>query len=181
MSAHIISEITSQQNMISKAIQFITNHLNEYFKGQSAIAEDTVIASSLMNLDGSISDTIENKIVLSVINIEEEKSMRNSIDPAKSFHGTPLHLNLYLLLTANYISENYAEGLKNLSEIMSVFERTPLFDRQNFPGMPVEFSRMTLEIKNLSLEDMGAIWSAIGAKHQPSVLYKVRIAMLQKN
>ena len=56
--------------MIAKALTFLTSYLNNQMKALYGLDKDTnaVVASSLINPDGVITDNIENQIVISVIN-----------------------------------------------------------------------------------------------------------------
>ena len=82
---------------------------------------------SLINLDGSVTNNIENKVVISVINLEHEKTVKHMggyiADDQGKFGkvNPPIYLNLYLLISANYNSENYLEALKMLSTVIGFF------------------------------------------------------------
>lgn len=173
--------------MIDKALSFISNQLNQEIKMTYGLTEDMVIAGSLINPDGSVTDNMENKIVLSLINLEHEtttKSLGNYIennDHDFAAVAPPVYLNLYLLVSANYNSANYLEALKMLSTVIAIFQGTPVFEKSNFPDMDPSVQRLTFEIYNLPINELSHIWSGIGAKYVPSIIYKVRMITIQKN
>jgi hypothetical protein len=170
--------------MISKAIGFLTGFLNRDLKLTCGLDHDIVVASSLVNPDGSITENIQNKIVLSVINMEHETYMKSHnhymTDGGESFGkvAPPVNLNIYILVSANYDSENYLEGLKMLSSVITTFQSQPYFIKQEHPDMQEPLSKLTLEIMNLPVNEHSNIWSGIGAKYVPSILYKMRMITL---
>ena len=173
--------------MIAKALTFISNFLNKEIKMNYGIDEDRVMVSSLINPDGSVSDNIENKIIISVINLEHEttvKSANTYISGNTNNFGKiapPVYLNLYLLVSANYDSGNYLEALKMLSSVIGIFQSNTYFTKQINPDMPAPLDKLTFEIFNLPINELSHIWSGIGAKYVPSILYKVRMITMQEN
>lgn len=172
--------------MLAKSLIFITKFLNKEIKMSFGINENRVIASSLINPDGSITSNIENKIIVSVINLEHEttmKSMKNYITDASGNYGKiapPVHLNLFLLISANYDSGNYLEAHKMLSAVISTFQANPFFTKQDYPEMEAPVEKLTFEIFNLPINELSHIWSGIGAKYVPSIIYKVRMMAMQQ-
>ena len=59
--------------MIDSAIFSIVDELNDSLNIKFRLNENRVVASNLMNLDGSLSLKDENRIVVSLVNLEEEK------------------------------------------------------------------------------------------------------------
>ena len=172
--------------MIDKAMTFISDFLNTEIRLRYGIKEDIVIVGSLINLDGSVTENIENKIVGSIINLEHEttvKSLGNYVANGNNQFGKvapPVFLNLYVLIAANYNSSNYMEALKMLSTVIGIFQANPYFTKQQNPTMPLPLERLTLEIFNLPINELSHIWSGIGAKYVPSILYKVRMIAIQE-
>ncbi len=173
--------------MIAKALTFISNFLNKEIKMDYGIDEDRVVVSSLINPDGTVSDQIENKVIISVINLEHEttvKSLNNYISGDANSYGKvspPVYLNLYLLVSANYDSGNYIEALKMLSSVIGIFQANTYFTKNLNPEMPTPLEKLTFEIFNLPINELSHIWSGIGAKYVPSILYKVRMITMQEN
>ncbi len=167
--------------MIAEALTFISDFLNHEIKMSFGIDEDRVMVSSLINPDGSVTENIENKIIISVINLEHEttvKTMGNYVHEAGNSFGKkspPVYLNLYLLISANYDSKNYIEALKMLSAVIGVFQANTYFTKQTNPQMPSPLEKLTFEIFNIPISELSHIWSGIGAKYVPSIIYKVRM------
>lgn len=172
--------------MIAKTLTFITELLNQELKMSFGFNDNRVVASSLVNPDGSMPSNAENKIVISVVNLEHETSMKSMsnymTDGANNYAkiAPPVHLNLYLLVSANYDSNNYIEANKVLSAIIGVFQANPYFNRQTNPEMQAPLEKLTMEIFNLPINELSHIWSGIGAKYVPSIIYKVRMLSIQE-
>lgn len=172
--------------MIDKALNIITDFLNQELKMVYGLSSDVVIASSLVNPDGSVSKNIENKIVVSVINIEQETFIKTSsnykTDGNTIYHKAvpPINLNLYLLISANYDSSNYLESLKMLSTVITSFQANPYFNKNEHPNMAAPLEKLTLEIYNVPITEQSHIWSGIGAKYLPSIVYRLRMITLQE-
>ncbi|HEY9082786.1 MAG: DUF4255 domain-containing protein [Flavobacteriales bacterium] len=173
--------------MISKALTFVSDFLNHEIKMSYGIDEDRVVISSLINPDGTITENIENKIVISVINLEHEttvNSQGNYVNGGNNNFGKvspPVYLNIYLLISANYDSGNYIEALKMLSTVIGVFQANTYFTQQKNPTMPSPLEKLTFEIFNLPINELSHIWSGIGAKYVPSIVYKVRMISIRED
>jgi len=173
--------------MIAKTLTFITDLLNQELKMNFGFKDDRVVASSLVNPDGSMPSNAENKIVISLVNLEHEtvmKSMGNYItDGGKNFAkvAPSVKLNLYVLVSANYDSSNYIESTKILSFIIGVLHTNPHFTKQTNPEMQSPIEKLTFEIFNLPINELSHIWSGIGAKYVPSIIYKVRMLTIQED
>lgn len=172
--------------MISKALTFVSDFLNKEIKMTYGIDEDRVIVSSLINPDGTVTENIENKIIISVINLEHEttvKSLGNYAQGDNKFgkKSPPVYLNLYLLVSANYDSGNYLEALKMLSTVIGVFQANTFFTQQKNPEMQSPLEKLTFEIFNLPINELSHIWSGIGAKYVPSIVYKMRMITIEEN
>ncbi len=172
--------------MIAKTLSFITDLLNQELKMTFGLNDNLVVASSLINPDGSIANNVENKIVISVINLEHEttrKSMNHYVSDGDKNYGSvapPVQLNLYLLVSANYDSSNYLEANKMLSAVIGVLQANPYFTKENFPEMQSPLHKLTFEIFNLPINELSHIWSGIGAKYVPSIIYKTRMMIIQE-
>ncbi|MDN3643606.1 DUF4255 domain-containing protein [Lutimonas halocynthiae] len=173
--------------MIAKALIFLTTFLNKQLNNSYDLMNNPVMASSLINPDGSITENIGNKIVISVINMEHETYM-NPNEVYKRGTGStlgqvtpPIYLNIYLMISANYNSDNYLEAFKNLSAVISVLQSNPYFTKKKHPEMADPLTKLTMEIFNVPLTELSHIWSGIGAKYVPSLVYKMRMITIQED
>jgi len=165
--------------MIHQLVADIVKEINNYIKIKTDTA-DCVLQSTLLKQDGTISDGISGKVVLSLVNIEEDRISREIDFNRKTEEGkieklvSPVKLNLYLLFSANYPTD-YNEALKMLSYVIGFFQKRNRFSNTNTPGLKPEFQTINIEIVSLNFEQQNHLWGAMGAKYIPSVLYKLRL------
>ena len=172
--------------MIHDAVQHITKYLNLYLKSLFDLPEDVAVVAGLVEQDGSVEAQVFNKLVVSVVNIQKEAasstfSHAHTTSPANTVVTVgfpPVHLNIHLLISANYPGKNYAEALKFISYAALFFQGNPVFTHENTPDMAPSLSKLTMEIENLNMRDLSSLWSITSGKYLPSILYKLRMVTL---
>ena len=167
--------------MINDAVQTIATELNRFLQSVHDITEEKVIISSLVELDGGVSVQEPDKIILSLTNIEVDKTQSSVGGYKQTNKGTykmvkpPVHVNLILLFSAYFTHENYSEGLKFITSVISFFQsRAGLFTPLNTPGMSTKIDKMQAELLSLEMADLNNFWSSLGSKYLPSVLYRIK-------
>lgn len=180
--------------MIHTTLKFLTRSINDYLKIKNNLDEDKVY---LTHVSGEEGVAIPDKALgLSLVNIEEEKIFKEQNttfingDGTVEYRNPELKLNLYILISANYQNRNqndptddYYEGLKQLSHVISFFQAKNVFTNDNTPVMADEdpnIKKLILELYSYSFEQMYNFWSVLGTKYLPSVLYKVRLIKVQE-
>ena len=163
--------------MIDQALIFIRDQINDYFL--EIIHAKKVVLGHVVNMNGQ---TNISEIGLTLINIEEEPSLKNKnpyikiseFDIAKV--NPPIYLNLYILISAYFgdTEENYKEALKNLSRVVRFFQGKPVFTHLNSPELDEGIEKILVELVSFSFEQQNNLWSALGGKYLPSVIYKIR-------
>lgn len=182
--------------MIHTSLQFLTNELNQYLKLKTATPDvDRVFLTSVATeSDGVVIP--DSSLGLSLINVEEErifKDQRTSVinDEGITEHVNPeIRLNLYILLSANFQdtsrpdpSDDYVEGLKQLSYVISFFQSKYVFTPDNSPamaGIDPDLKKLVVELYSYSFEQLYNFWTVVGTKYLPSVLYRVRLVSFQE-
>ncbi|AOW20715.1 DUF4255 domain-containing protein [Urechidicola croceus] len=164
--------------MIHAALTHIRDILNQSFKNQFSISENKVVLSNIIKSDGSVDPNIESKIVFFLVSIEEESTLKNSLSRSVSknsgsfaYKSPSLHLNMHLLFCANFDGAVYPEGLKYLSFLIRFFQSNRKISIRNSDS---NLKELSLEISKLEFSQLSHLWSALGSKLMPSVLYKVR-------
>ncbi len=166
--------------MIHIALTYIRDILNENFRNEFSISENKVVLSNIVKADGSSAQNVDGKIVFFLISLEEETALKNNLNRSSgrendSFsHKMPvLHLNMQLLFCANFDSNVYVEGLSYLSSLIRFFQinKKLSLDQSNNSGNKI--NKLSFELCKLDYAQLSHIWSAIGTKLMPSVLYKV--------
>jgi hypothetical protein len=166
--------------MIYESLSCVVREMNEHLRAQFKVNEEKVIISGIVNQDGSVAISGENKLVLTLLNIEKETYGRTSVTPVhmqkvSSPATTSVNLNLLVLFAAYFSSNNYGEALRFLSFAIAFFQQRNVFTVQNTPSLDSSIEKLVFEIENISAERLNNIWATIGAKYMPSVVYKMRM------
>lgn len=180
--------------MIDTTLNFLTQEINTFLKIKNNTPNENKIVLSSIATDSGL--VIPNKSLgLSLINIEEErvfKEQRNTFvnESGKIQSYNPeLRLNLYILITSNFQdkliedpSDDYKEGLKQLSNVILFFQSKNVFTNENSPllaSIDPNIQKIIVELYSYSFEQLYNFWSVVGTKYLPSVLYKVRMLRFQ--
>lgn len=158
--------------MIYEALSCLTDEINVYFRSKLKINEDKAILSGILSADGTLAIREENKVIITLVNVEKETAAGNGSVPNTAL---PLYINLYVLFAAYFSAGNYPESLRFLSFVMGYLQQKSVFNRSNTPQLNSQIVKLMFEMENLSTERMNNIWATLGAKYMPSVLYKMRM------
>jgi hypothetical protein len=162
--------------MTEKSLLFISEILDEFIKKQFLMNDSKVILNRLINSDGSIPEINQNKLIITLINIEEESVLRQNVPAQRTdaFNRIIKHdYAVYFLLSSNF--ENYSEALKFLDAAIHFFQVQGKFSAGSHPNFPSALTSFHLELYKVNLETIANIMVSMGAKYQPSVFYKVRL------
>jgi len=175
--------------MIDKALSFIAEEVNKYItskKGPDTTAR-LVLGSPVRVVEPSVpvnsSDNPENHpLVLSLVNIEEDKVSKSPenfqrVDDKVVYKNPKVFLNLYLLFIAN--SKTYAASLENLSLVIQCFQYRKVFEPAMFSNLDPRIQKLIIEMFTLNFEQVNHLWSTLGGKYLPSVLYKLRMVSVE--
>lgn len=170
--------------MLDLALQFLNDEVTNYLavRTVSSSATDKVHLSKLVDETGKVA-FVENSIATSVLSIEEDRVFRSQLPEYEFRNGQhvvlqpDLKLNVYVIFAAYF--QHYNEALKHLSYILTCFQSQSTFTPQTHPGLDARIPRLNLELQSLTFEQLNQMWAFIGGKLLPSVVYKVRMVMLQ--
>jgi hypothetical protein len=167
--------------MINAAMSHLAAQLNQSLRQTYALPEDIVLMSSLMDEQGRPAPHTNNKLLVFLTNLEKDTVPYRQQSPGEAgparqvVSSAPLYFNLYVMIAANFSGANYSEALKLISGAITFFQRSPVFDHQNSPGLDTRIEKLMLDIENLKIHELSNIWTLLGGKYLPSVLYKVRM------
>jgi len=168
--------------MIEGTISFIEEHLNAYLQDKMNFKEERVISSNLVEQDGSIAIRDDNRVVISLVDLDQEASLKNSNRMEISSDGSArsvlpsVNLNLYIMFSCFFTSDNYKEGLKYLSHIILFFQGRPLFTSQSYPQLKkYGIEKLSFEIYHPDYQARNNLWTILGIKYLPSVIYKIKM------
>ena len=179
--------------MINEAFRILEAEVNAYFNEYlEPDTEKWVVIGNVSKLadnpeaGGNIGSESSPKVgVLGLVNIEEDKVAKNPQNFVREsgtiFYQNPkIYLNLYALFAIT--NSKYPDALQNLSLIIRCFQRTSVFDKSTHPGMEViapNIERLTLDLFTLNFEQVNHLWSTLGGKYFPSVLYKIKVVAIE--
>lgn len=195
--------------MIFKSLELIRQNLEDYISLNLDAGEEEPVALENVALfeslredqnGGSGGTTTKPKIYLSLVNIEEEATLKNNpyfrtkkLNGEIDYHTPPVFINLYMLVTANH--QDYKEALRKLSLVMQFFQSRKTFTLSNAynPDRPLssgdidlEFDeeesitfRINLELFSMTFEQVNHLWGSLGGKQIPFVLYVVRLVKVE--
>ena len=184
--------------MIDDALGFLTNEINAYLiqknEPLSATAPEIVLTNVAAE-DGNWAIP-PRTLGLSLINIEEDRVNKEQVTTFRNANNDVEHynaeikLNLYILISANFAAGDaggstnttgiYAEGLKQLSYVISFLQGKYVFTTDNSPGLSPSIKKLIVELYSSSFEQQYNFWTVVGAKYLPSVLYRVRMLSYQE-
>jgi hypothetical protein len=173
--------------MLNTALNIVVNGLNTYI-GQ---VDPEVIMGNVSLVDAyqdTSAQSLTDKVVVSIINIEQEGTLRNV--PFRQTitgpDGLPLgverqpevYLNVFVLFGAN--KSNYSTALQRISQVISFFQKKFVFVQADTPELiPLNIDRLIFDLYSTSFDELNQVWSINGGKYIPSVIYKMRMAMIQ--
>ncbi len=169
--------------MLFVAIREIATQVNQFLAplatlGQVKLAD---VAKHERPADASGTDEMENQILLTLINIEEENALKNNY-PTQQIGASIIaqppaqFLNLYLLFSANFTQ--YDESLKHIGYVIRFFQankRLTINDAETGLRYDILFA-----MHHVGFENLNNLWTVLGGKYLPSVLYKARLVMVQE-
>ncbi|MFT4925145.1 MAG: hypothetical protein ACI8WB_001235 [Phenylobacterium sp.] len=164
--------------MIQSSLNYLCGRLNTALKQSFDIEDGDVV--ELARFSGAEPGESREKVMLQLIRLEKittpHQPQNGFGSPGRQAPSTsPVYINLYVLVAANFSVSNYPQALAYISQVLEFFQDNGVFERQNSPDMPAKIDKLCLEIENVGPHDLGTIWGMVGAKYMPSVIYKVSL------
>lgn len=177
--------------MLDQALLFIKEELNNHLRAQWDA--DDARQGPVVFLSGEQMEPVSfplGQVTLLMINLEAETAARppdlyrRSVEangqksPQTIFPG--LALNLYLLFIARY--QTYEESLRALSQIVRFFQRERFFsaaDERYAAALDGQFEKLSMELITLPFTQQNEIWNALRVPYHPSLLYKLKMVVIE--
>ncbi len=179
--------------MINRLLSEIRNELNEFIKVKDPTnfgTQDIVVLSNLVDQNGTLAFTTSNnsqsehKIVITLVNVEEDRIFKDQTNFKKTAQDSiislnpEIHINLSILFTA--YSTSYDTALLILGYVIGFFQMKNVFNPQNTPALNGVVENALLILETLSAEQNNHLWGYIGAKYMPSVVYRIKMLTVQE-
>lgn len=164
---------------MDQALLIIVQELNQFLKLRFDLNENKILLSSIMDQDGKMSTQEENKILFTLVDISEETVLKNKFDRRSTGHTSDVFINIKVLCSAYFNALNYSDSLKYLTAIISFFHAKPSFNTSNTPNLTnTSINKLNVEMIHQDTNSKNNLWSILGAKYMPSVLYKVGLFII---
>lgn len=182
--------------MISHALTIVINELNRHLQVYGEVSPPN--EARLGNLSEGLSPTTvpRNMLILSVVNIKEEKTLKNIPNYVRDevrlrvlYENPPVFLNFQVLVTATH--ENYLNALTLLSRGIRFFQFQNVFTPDtvspasltgNAPTNALdqlESFKLIFDLYSPTMEEVNHLWGTLGGKQYPFVLYSLRMLDLK--
>lgn len=185
--------------MITHALNILQNELNEHLDVNYQAGLDNVELGNMaegLNTGAGSGTVKREKLVLSVVNIKEEKALknlpnyvRNDATLKASYENPPVFLNFLLLLCATHTL--YESATVYLSRAIRFFQHKHVFTPDNIAPKSLtahiqvseadqlESFKLILDLYSPSMEEVNHLWGTLGGKQYPFVLYMLRMLDLK--
>lgn len=167
--------------MIFEGLTFLSTELNKFLNQKLGTTTDPrlVLGNIAKAVDAAdtASNPLNNKIILSLINIEEDKVSKVRENFTKTptgiiYKNPPILVNLYILIASNYAT--YSDNLKMIAYVMQFFQAENSYTPITHPSLDPKIEQLNADLFTLNFEQINHIWSTLGGKYLPSVMYKLR-------
>jgi hypothetical protein len=173
--------------VIDQTIRYICDEINHHLDNPvTPVQELFAVIGNIVRLDtDGAQGELSNRIVITLVNIEEEKALKNEPHYIKANQTAqrvrpPVFLNLYLLFTCTH--SDYGTALAMLSRLIGFFQVQNAFNAGTANvAFPSGLERITLDLHSLTTEQLNHLWGILGSKHLPSALYKLRLTPVQES
>lgn len=177
--------------MIHETLQILKEQLENYFV-EAGLSKNIILENiALWESGAKDADRLDGKVVMTLLNIEEEQTLKNSpsvkvVNGKSEYFNPPVNLNLYLMVSANCSS--YELSLSSISRTIEFFQGKKIFtsgntvyNRSNPSLHPIDQFRFVVDLYTPGFEMLNHIWGTLGGRQLPSALYKIQIVEISRN
>lgn len=178
--------------MIKEAILLLRDELQNYIRYYDASVN--VVVDNIGLMESPRGDSLNNNVVITMVNIEEESTLKNSgnlkrpILSQAIYKNVPVYLNLYVLFTCNYAGNDYRLALERLSYVIRFLQGRTSFSAptssitsSDFADMDLLDLKFTMELYTLTFEQINHLWGSLGGRQVPFAMYKLRLVAITDN
>ncbi|AXT61562.1 DUF4255 domain-containing protein [Aquimarina sp. AD10] len=189
--------------MIGSALKLLRDELSTYVisnkrPDDTTIENKDIILHNISLMEGESQGELSNKIVITLVNTEEESTLKNGSHILRTLNGVkyvepPVFLNLYILISATLGQETdaYELALQRLSLVIQFFQAKKSFTIKNSPFSSIASDtnisqedkdevRLNVELYTLTFEQINHLWGSLGGKQVPFAMYKIRLVKIDE-
>jgi len=169
--------------MIYQSMNFLAEQVNAYLQTldeNAALPEKFVVLRNVAQLTEQEIQALDN-VLITLVNLSEETTLKNTPNYVQEggqtvYRNAPVYLNLHLLFSS-CVAKSYEKSLTYLSQIVAFFQGKNTFTNQNSPTLNEDLNpfKFTLDLFSPTFEQANYLWSTLGGKQFPHVLYRMRL------
>lgn len=177
--------------MIAEALNVIVELINEYISPSST--DDPLLLTNISKYnDGNeFSAALNDKLILSIVNIEEDRVAKSPENYIKEnslirYKNPAVPINLTVLFAATHT--DYEQALLLIEKVIRFFQIKYVFTPANTPELQtinevndIYIEKIIFDWVNLNLEQVNQLWTSLGGHYMPSVVYKLRMLVIDEN
>ena len=173
-----------RKDLIYLALNFLTEQFNKWYAANlgNSLGEPVMKLTPVVNQKGDIQ---LGKLGMTLVDIEED-SVGKKQNPYRPKGPKPqdgyvlmnpsIKLNVNILVTA-YGDGNYQEALKLISYAALNFQSRYVYSGTDYPEIaPID--TLILNLLNQDYRQSENLWTRIGAKYMPSILYRMKLLVI---
>jgi uncharacterized protein DUF4255 len=178
--------------MIDRALLLLRDELQSYINFHDASVN--VVIDNIGLFETSKGDGLANNIIITLVNVEEESTLKNNASLVRPFGSSatyknpPVYLNLYVLFTCNYTGPDYPLALRRLTFIIRFLQsKTSFAISSSISGGGMDLTedgitslKFTLELYTLTFEQINHLWGSLGGRQMPFAMYKLRLIAISE-
>ncbi len=171
--------------MIAESLNVIVELINVYISPSST--DDPLIFTNISKYnDGNeFSSALNDKLILSIVNIEEDRVAKSPENYVKEnslvrYKNPAVPINLTILFAATH--NNYETALMLVEKVIRFFQIKYVFTPGNTPELQTinevsntNIEKIIFDWVNLNLEQVNQLWTTLGGHYMPSVVMKMRM------
>lgn len=186
--------------MIRTALEFLKNELETFIiarENDAAYSKGSVVdLRSVASPDGKVNLNDAMHVTLMLVGVEEERreGKRPYYIPIENNQvarlNAPVEVNLNVLFVAN--NSNYETALRDLSNVIGFFQSNAVFDVLRYPALNANvlhpdnkpwqtIDKLIFRMMSLSFEQQNNLWSMLGPKYIPSIVYRMNMLTIFDN
>ncbi|MES2796708.1 MAG: DUF4255 domain-containing protein [Bacteroidota bacterium] len=167
--------------MLNPFINYLKADLNTFISNKLGANGTFVLFTNLNNIT-ELTQGVDNKIIISIANIEEEKMLKSPDNYIKTlgeiqYKKPPVWLNIVCLFSYYTRSHDDYEGIDLLANVVQYFQSKPKLDKSTVlipENFPASLEEIRAELLSLNYEQTNYIWGLFGGKYYPSIVYKFK-------
>lgn len=175
--------------MIFDALKLIQIALQSYIRDVEEpvdLNQEIVVLDNISMAEelGGTRSGLDERVVMSLINIQEEATLKNSahyrIENGRTvYHNPPVSLNLFILFSVLH-TDQYGTALKRLARVIEFFQWKKEFSFTTVPGVSgvSREVRIVPDLYSLNFDQLNQLWGSLGGKQIPFVMYRARLVTL---